>query len=436
MYTIVCEKCGKNYGSNMNSIYNCATCSSALTIIYDYDTFRKKFTKNKFKKCLPGIWKYWELLPIKSPTIVVSLHEGGTRLHECNHLSSILRVSRLYVKDETGNPTGSYKDRPASVAVSKAVEFGAQILAIASDGNAGPSVAAYAAKAGLPCYVFMPTSTPNERLTQVWLYGATLVTIDGSVNECIDLVEKGRQKFGWHHMSTARAVNPYQREGSKTIAYEVCEQLDWNAPDWVAVPVGGGGLLSAIWQGFNELKALGLIERVPRMLGVQAAGCAPLVRAFNTASRPDAIERWKTPSTIATTIAVPFPLDGDLALKAIYDSNGAAVAVADSEILDMTRRLAAYEGICAEPTGAVSIAGIRSVIAAGIIRPDETVVCIVTGTGLKSLSLLASLRAHREEAREFPSNVWPCPDIAESDRVKLDREVAEWVRSVTVCGSS
>ena len=428
MHKLQCTQCGTTY-SGKSGAYQCAQCGSGLTISYDYQKIAEQLTRSELASGATGLWKYRKLLPVEDGADVVTLNEGGTRLHKCDRIAQSVGLDDLYVKDETGNPTGTYKDRPASVGVTVAQLMGAKIVAIASDGNAAPSVAAYAAKAGLQCFTFMPETTPLERLIQVQMYGAPVITLDGSVNECIDLVEKGRQLYGWHHMSTAGPVNPYQREGSKTIAFEICEQLKWQVPEWVAAPVGGGGLLAALWQGFIELKTLGLIDRLPRMLAAQAAGCAPLVRAFKAGDPPSKIRRWEHPNTVATTIEVPFPLDGAMALEAVRDSGGTAVDVEDHEILAMTRQLSSTEGILVEPTGAASMAAVAKAKKAGTVG-NGMIVSVATGTGLKTLSLFASLWGmgkRRNAVKPEDTDV-----AAEHNHAKLEieREVLTWAQSI------
>lgn len=426
VYRLKCTHCGRIY-SGSSGVYQCAQCGSGLKVCYDYAEMAGRLTHAELASRPPGLWKYRELLPVEVGADVVTLNEGGTRLQRCSKVAELIGVADLYAKDETGNPTGTYKDRPAAIGTTVAQLIGAKMVAIASDGNAAPSVAAYAAKAGLRCFAFMPNTTPPERLIQVQMYGAPVITLDGSVNECIDLVEKGCRLYGWHHMSTAGPVNPYQREGSKTIAYEICEQLAWQAPDWVAAPVGGGGLLAALWQGFIELKALGLTNRLPRMLAAQAAGCAPLVRAFRAGDPPDKIRRWENPETVATTIEVPFPLDGAMALQAVRDSGGTAVDVEDSETLSMTRQLSSSEGILAEPTGAVSMAAVAKARSAGAVG-DGVIVSVVTGTGLKTLSLFASLWGMGKQSNSIKlSNA--CPE-REQSRLKIEQDVLAWAQSI------
>lgn len=428
MYNLQCSACTTTY-PGQDGHYQCPQCGSALEVTYDYRSRGKDLTRDGFAAGAKGLWKYRGILPVGVGADVVTLGEGGTPLHKCNHIAHAMGlVDQLYVKDEAGNPTGTYKDRPASVSVTVAKALGAKTVAIASDGNAAPSVAAYAAKAGLECFAFMPESTPIERLVLVQMYGAPIITIQGSVNECIDLAERGRELFGWHHMSTAGPINPYQREGTKTIAYEICEQLDWVVPKWVVIPVGGGGLLVAVWKGFVELKALGRVDRLPRVLAVQASGCAPLVRAFETKDSTDEIRRWENPKTVATTIGVPYPLDGAKALQAIRESGGVAITVDDSEILAMTRELSSREGILLEPTGAVSMTAVKKARAMGLI--DGTVVSIATGTGLKTLSLFASLWGIGGRMDTLQSSILSTSIENNRKKLKMESEVLAWAQGI------
>jgi len=298
------------------------------------------------------------------------------------------------LKDETQNPTGTYKDRPAAMGVSKAKKIASGKVIIASDGNAGPATAAYCAKAGLHCFVQMPADTPVERNVQTILYGAELILVEKSnVSDCIDMIMDLSESSSWTHLTTASSVIPYHFEGTKTIAFETGD-LGWNTPDWVMMPEGGAGLSAAIWKGFLEMSEAGMIAKLPRLLVVQAEGCAPLVKAFK--EHDTKIERWEKPSTLAKAISVPYPLDGELALRAIRDSGGSAISVSDSEMVNATRVMARHEGIFAEPTGVASIAGLAKALEEGIESKEESVVALVTGTGLKViLSFTKLLEIHR-----------------------------------------
>lgn len=384
-YMLRCSVCDTIYERPEKSLCRCKKCGNGLEVVYDYDKIASQINKRILEKRKPGVWKYKELLPVKANSKIVSLGEGGTKLHECRRLAKALGIRKIYAKDETRNPTGSYKDRPAAVGISRALEFGVKTVALASDGNAGPAMAAYAAKTGLRCYVFMPANTPIERINQVQIFGGKVIRVKGTVSDCLDLLYEVQSHYEWYQLTTTIPSNPYQAEGSKTIAYEICQDLEWYPPDWLAMPVGGGSLLTANWKGLKELSQLGFIERFPKMVGVQAEGCAPVVRAYEQDKTPRQIESWGEPKTIAITIAVPSPLDGVGVLKAIKESGGTAIAVSDEEILGAEKLLAETEGIFSEAAGVASLAGVKKLIDIGKIDKEESIVFTVTGTGLKDL---------------------------------------------------
>jgi len=381
-YVLKCFACGEKYNDLQKLMLRCEKCGGSLKIIYDYDKITQEINKEILKSRKPGVWKYKELLPLRDTSKIVSLGEGGTKLHKCERLANVLDIGELYAKDETRNPTGTFKDRPATVGISKALEFGIKTVAIASDGNAGPATAAYAAKAGLTCYVFMPIITPTERILQAEMFGGKVISVEGTISDCIDLLTEAQEQYGWYQLTTAIPVSPYQAEGPKTIAYEICEDLKWNIPDWVVIPVGGGGLLTANWKGFKEFFKLGFIKKLPKIAAVQAEGCAPLVKAYNKGEIEE-IKNWGMPESVAISIGVPFPLDGISALKAVKESEGTAMAVSDEEILKAEKLLAKTEGIFAEPAGIASLAGVRRLLQERVIKKGESVVFEVTGTGLK-----------------------------------------------------
>jgi len=318
---------------------------------------------------------------VKEESSRVDLGTGLTTLHSCEGLGEALGLKSLYVKDDTVNPTNSFKDRPSAVAVSKAKEFGATAVGCPSTGNLAAAVAAHAAKAGLPCYIFLPADTERSKVLQASIYGANIVAVDGTYDEANRLAAQAAEEYGWAFANIN--LRPYYVEGSKTLAYEVCEQLGWRAPDSIVVPLGSGALLLAIKRGFEQFRRLGLIEDKPtRFIGAQAEGCAPIVEAFKAGDED--ITPIEHPDTIAKSLAIGDPGDGYYVLKAIRETGGVAESATDREILDAIRLLASKEGVFAEPAGGVTIAVLKKLAQQGLIGPDETVVCCVTGNGFKA----------------------------------------------------
>lgn len=397
-YQLICQACNKIFSSE-SGLYTCPACQSSLRVEYlDPRTVFKDHNQ------LPGIWKYFSKLPLESESFI-SMGEGCTPLlHLGNRTSSTIDI---WVKNESLNPTGTYKDRPASVSVSKAKELGAKGVVVASDGNAAPAVAAYAAKGDVPCIVLMPQKTPELRYLQAAAYGAKIILIDGSINDCLDIAREIANKTGYHNCCTANTVNPYQIEGNKTLSFEILDQL-LEVPDWVAVPVGGGGVLSAVGKGFQEMKKSGRIERIPRILAVQAQNCAPLVAAFSGDGVIRKLEQVQ--DTIAITIALPYPPDGEMALDYIKQSNGHAIAVTEEEIMSSVFHLSGKHGILSEPSGAVSFSGLMKAHDQGIIQYGEKCVAILTGSGLKTI----------EAFKKGLENVISVPNDIESVLTKLN----------------
>jgi len=379
-FILICENCQKKFQPE-SGYYVCPICNGRLKIIYKKDN---RFVEN-YPKIFSGMWKYYCYLPIEKGN-VISLGEGDTPLLNANNNYHDVN---LWIKNETINPTGTYKDRPASVGITRAKELNANGIVVASDGNTGPAVAAYSARAGLPCIVLMPKNTPFYRYTQAASFGAKIILIDGSVNDCIDLSNKITEIKGYHNCTTASIVNPYQIEANKTISYEIIEKLGYS-PDWVAVPVGGGGLLVGMMRGFQELYNLKKISRIPRILAVQAEACSPFVSACVNNKH---IVKWEgTFKTKAFPIAVPYPLDGDIAMDFLKQSGGYAIAINEKEILKSVKNLAQNVGILAEPAGGISFAGILKARKKGIIKKKENCVAVITGTGLKSLDIFNNLK--------------------------------------------
>ncbi len=348
-------------------------------------------TKKSLKRRPLGVWSYFELLPVADRSNIISLGEGGTPLLRSKRLAEYLGLRELFIKDETRNPTWSFKDRPMTVGVSKAKEHGATTLASASSGNAAAALAAYCARAGFTCYCFVPDIAPMGKISQLLLYGAKVVRLRGlhkGDDPTVKLLREACATYGWTPCPSFGPFNPYQAEGPKTLAYEIIEQLNWTAPDVAYVQVGAGGLLGGQWRGFTEFQTLGLVKNLPRMLAVQATGCAPLVQAFHTNQDPFKIIPCDSPHSVAEGLCDPLPWDGDIALTAVRDSEGSAIAVEDDAILHAQKLLAKYEGIFAEPTGVTGLAGLIDQLESGAQDHTETILIEATGGGLKDQDIV------------------------------------------------
>ncbi len=402
-----CLKCKREYQPT-EKIYVCKECSGKLDIQYDYDQIAEHITSKELEGRPVGVWKYQEFLPIADIKNIVTLGEGGTPLLEAKNLARELGVKQLWLKDETQNPTSSFKDRPMSVGISKAVEFGAETVVTASSGNAATALAAYSAKVGIKCYAFVPTETSAAKLAQLSIYGAHVIKArpKGVGDPTYKLMQMAYERYGWHPIPSCGRFNPYQPEGSKTISYEICEQLGWEVPDWVMVPVGAGTLLTGNAKGYFEFEQLGLIDSLPRLAGIQAEGCAPLVKAFKNDLDPYKIPTWENPQTIAGGLIDPYPWDADTAIPAIKRSNGTAEMVSDEEILNAEKMLARLEGIFAEPSGAAGLAGLIKLLDVGVIDRSDSIVVEVTGGGLKDQKTATKLI-------EEPPTIEPEPEQLE-----------------------
>jgi len=330
------------------------------------------------------MWRFFPLLPVLNRSSIVSLGEGGTPRLPAARLGAALGLERLTVKDETRNPTGSFKDRMLAVGISRARELGKTTVAVQSSGNVAAAAAAYAAKAGLQAKVFVPRSVPEEKLAQILMYGAELFRIDETSPAAVfDLMDEAAQRFDWHVVATTALYNPFTLEGSKTIAYELAADV----PDWLVVPVGGGGNIGSLWRGFREMKALGAIDRLPRLAGVQAEGCAPFVDAIRLGLswREAAGRRWPEIRTICGAIADDVVFDAHIAVPSVVESGGVAIAVSDEETLAAERLLASTEGLFVEPSSATAVAALKKLAERGTIDPKGSVCCLATGTGFKDM---------------------------------------------------
>lgn len=375
-----CRSCGAIYPPEKMQV--CTKCLEPVDPVYDLDAFST--SKEEILRRPRGLWRYAELLPIEDLTNVVDIGAGFTPLTKAENLSRELG-SRLYIKNDGTNPTGSFKDRPAGVAISKAREWGDKVVGAASTGNLAASVAAYAAKAGLKCYIFAPASTEIGKVSQTLVYGARIILVDGTYDEANRMAHIASEELGWNIVNVT--TRPYYAEGSKTLAYEVAEQLGWRLPDHIVVPTASGSLLYALHRGINELVALGLVEeKEVKLHAAQAAGCAPIANSFKKGL--DRVEPVEHPNTIARGLAIGDPGDGDVALKVVRERGGRAEAVTDDEILNGINLLAKHEGIFTEPAGGVVVATTRRLIEEGYIGRDEEVVLLITATGLKTMELI------------------------------------------------
>jgi len=333
------------------------------------------------------MWHYFDLLPVSRLEHVVSLGEGGTPLIEAPRLAARIGAEHLCIKNETANPTGSFKDRQVSVGISHAIEIGADTVTVVSSGNVACAASAYAARAGLRAVLLMHGQAAPDKVAMAGAYGGRAIQVDSpSAAAVFDLCLEACSTFGWYHLSTAGIYNPFNVEGAKTIAYELYAALGRDLPDWIVAPVGGGGLLGGIWRGFTDLERARLIDRVPRLAGVQARGCAPLKLALDEgwSFQESLAHPWPNPKTVAGGIADDVLFDGHTVLAAIRQTNGVAIVVDDFAILEAQRRLAESEGILCEPTSAVVIAALDELV----LDPGARVCAVVTGTGFKDISAL------------------------------------------------
>ena len=397
-----CTICGKFF-ETQDALLTCPDCGEKgiLDVEYDYDALKKVLTKDYFEKNRNySMWRYAPLMGIKEDHIDEMLRIGWTPLVKSHNLSKVLGVKELYIKDDGLNPSGSSKDRASGVAVLKAIEAGAKVISCSSTGNAASSCACHAAHMGLPAVIFVPKRAPIGKLTQISLYGATLVIVDGDYKAAFSLSKQAIAKHGWYNRNAA--INPFMVEGKKTVSFEIAEQLNFKPTDWVVVSVGDGCTIGGVYKGFNELHKLGLIDRVPRILGVQSTGCEPFVVA---AKNHEPLKECDE-NTIADSIAVGIPRNPIKALRAVEYSKGAWISVPDEEIIKAMGLLGKTEGIFGEPAGVTGVAGLEKAIKEGIIKKDESVTIIVTGNGLKD-----------------PNNAQKAivkPDLMEPDINKLD----------------
>ena len=374
-----CIECHAEFDPH-EKLYICPKCGGLLEIEFDFEKLSKKLDRRRLKAEPPRVWKYRAFMPIFDDSKIITLQEGGTPLHRCLHLEKEIGVREIYVKNEGANPTGSFKDRGMTVGVTKALEFGAKIVACASTGNTSASLAAYAAKAGLRCFVVLPSGkVARGKLAQAMIHGAEVVGIRGNFDQALAIVRKICDERDDIYL--LNSVNPFRLQGQKSIGFEIADQLGWEVPDRVAVPMGNCANIWAIYKGFIEFEATGMTKGLPMMTGIQAVGAMPIVDAVKRGL--DKFVPVKNPETIATAIRIGSPVNGPKAIRAIRESKGTAESVTDEEIISAQKLLARLEGIGVEPASASTIAGLKKLVEQGVIDRDERVVCIATGHILK-----------------------------------------------------
>jgi threonine synthase len=364
----------------------CRECGKPLLVRYDLERAGSTLTKESLVARRADLWRYREVLPVDEDKNIVSLGEGWTPLLRARRLGKQIGFDELYIKDESQNPTQSFKARGMSAAVSMAKELGAQKLAVPSAGNAAGALAAYAARAGLECFIFMPSDTPRANIVECERTGAHVRLIDGLITDCGAEVGRRKDAEGWFDVSTLK--EPYRVEGKKTLGYELAEQFHWELPDVIIYPTGGGTGLIGMWKAFAEMQQMGWISsKRPRMVTVQASGCAPIVSAFAAGKR--FADEFPDAETVASGLRVPKAIGDFLILDALRESGGTAVAVSDDELIEATREIGAAEGIFCAPEGAACLPALRRLIETGEVKPNERVVLFNTGAGVKYLEAFA-----------------------------------------------
>jgi len=380
MFELACIECGTTY-SPEKIIYQCE-CGGLLEVRIEpgeAGVSREELRGRDF-----NLWRYYEFMPVGREARPISLREGGTPLYRAERLGEALGLKELYIKNEGANPTGSFKDRGMSLGVTKAIELGAEAVGCASTGNTSASLAAYSARGGINCYVILPRGNiAMGKLAQAVLHGATVIGIKDNFDMALKLIREASEKFNIYLLNS---INPWRLEGQKSEGFEIADQLDFEAPDRVVLPVGNCGNISAIWKGMKEFHRAGLIEKLPRMTGIQAEGASPVVKAVMEGK--EEVEAESNPDTIATAIRIGAPVNAPKALRAIKESRGGARAVSDREIIEAQKLLARTLGIGVEPASAASIAGLKKLLEEGEVERDERVVCVTTGHALKDPDII------------------------------------------------
>ena len=373
-----CTVCGTQYPPD--TPYTCSKCGlgGILDVEYDYDKVHSEMTKQTLSERPLNHWRYQELLPVdvsKAPNLSV----GWSPVYETKALAQHVGIRTMYLKDDGRNPTGSLKDRASSVGVTRAIAQKQEVVSCASTGNAASSLAGMAAAAGIRSVIFLPERAPEPKVAQLLVFGATVLRVRGSYDQAWELCQQSCQKYGWYNRNAA--VNPYLVEGKKTVGLEICEQMKWRVPDWVAMSVGDGCTIAGAWKAFREMKQIGLIARTPKMLGVQAEGAAPVTAAFRSGGDLKPVD----PKTVADSISVGVARNWRKAVNAIRESGGQMINVSDDEILDAIKYTGRLSGVFAEPAASASIAGVKRAISEHLIEAECTALAVITGSGLKDV---------------------------------------------------
>jgi threonine synthase len=388
-----CSLCKRIFEAG--KVHNLCDCGGPLLVRYDLDKVRKNWSRDQVAQGPNSMWRYAPVLPPRAESIV-SLGEGMTPLVRTPRLGARVGSDDLWVKDEGLNPTGSFKARGLSCAVSMAVELGIRKVAIPSAGNAASAMAAYAAAAGIESHIFMPQDVPQSNYIECKAFGSKVTLVDGLISDCAKIVNAGRETEGWFDVSTLK--EPYRIEGKKTMGYEVAEQMGWELPDVIFYPTGGGVGIIGMWKAFEEMEAMGWIgSKRPKMIAVQVEGCQPVVRAYERGEQRS--QFWDNAHTVASGLRVPKPLGDFLILEAVRNSGGTAIAVSDAELIDAGIQLATDEGMFVAPEGAACVSALQKLLASGFLKRSEKIVIYNTGAGLKYLEAY-STRFPRSSAGE------------------------------------
>lgn len=413
-----CRECGESYPKRL--IHACGLCFGPLDVAYDYEAIAKVVSRESIARGPPTLWRYRELLPIEREASIIDIGVGFTPLLRADNLARELGLKEVYVKNDSVNPTFSFKDRPSGIAVSKAIEFGSPAVGAASTGNLSGAMAAHAAKARLPCFIFIPEGLEISKVAQTLSYGAHVIEVAGTYDQANRLATEIAltSNIAFANIN----VRPYYVEGSKTLAFEVCEQLGWRAPEHIIIPVASGALLHAAWRGLKEFEEVGLIDGwETRITAAQAEGCSPVVQALlNGANEISPVEK---PNTICKSLAIGDPADGYYAIQAVRATRGTGRAPNDEQILDGVKLLAKTEGVFTEPAGGTTVAALKQLVEDGAVERDEQVVLYITGNGLKTQESIAA-------ALPKPFKIEPTIESFRELVTKLQTPEVKWLEGI------